>query len=161
MATLRSYGILDTPPEPRFDDIARLAAVICGAPVAVVSFADAERHWYKARVGLGIEEVAWSHSSCSYVVENDLDELVVRDLAADPRFGHHGGALGAPVCRFYAGVAMRAPSGVMIGTVCIADVAARVGGLTPAQLGALHALARHAMALVWARTMIVDPAAAL
>jgi len=154
IAALRAYGVLDTPPEPRFDDIARLAGVLCQAAQAVVSFADAKRHWYKAHIGVGIEEVAWNDAICSYMVENDLDELVVDNLAADERFRHKGVVMHAPFCRFYAGVAMRTPSGQMIGTVCVGDRVPRRGGLTPAQLDGLHALARHAMALVWARTMI-------
>lgn len=156
VAKLQAYGILDTPPEPRFDDIARLAAFICHASLAVVSFADADRHWYKSRVGVEVDEVAWNDAICSYVVENDLDELVVVDLAEDARFRTRGVVTASPFCRFYAAVALRAPSGEMIGTVCVGDVVPRAAGLTPAQRDGLHALSRHAMALVWARTMILD-----
>ena len=49
---LRRYEILDTPPEPAFDDLTSLAAYVCGAPIALVSLADEDRLWFKSRVGL-------------------------------------------------------------------------------------------------------------
>jgi len=52
LATLDRYGILDSEPEQAFDDIARLAAVVCGTAAAQINFIDAERQWTKASVGL-------------------------------------------------------------------------------------------------------------
>jgi hypothetical protein len=52
LAALRQYGILDTAPEKAFDDLVRLASYICGTPIALVSLIDAERQWFKARVGV-------------------------------------------------------------------------------------------------------------
>ena len=53
LAALDGYDILDTPPETGFDDVVELAASLCGTPVALVSFVDADRQWFKARVGFG------------------------------------------------------------------------------------------------------------
>jgi len=47
-------GVLDTEPEPAFDDVCRLAAQLCGVPIALVSLVDAECQWFKARVGLAV-----------------------------------------------------------------------------------------------------------
>lgn len=48
LAALRSYGILDTPPEEAFDGIVRLATRLCLTPVGLVSFVAADRQWFKA-----------------------------------------------------------------------------------------------------------------
>ena len=52
LAALRVLNILDTPPEIAYDEIAELAAQICGCPVAYISFIDDDRRWLKAKFGL-------------------------------------------------------------------------------------------------------------
>ena len=68
MATLRQYRILDTPPEPTFDELARLAAYACDAPTAVITLVDAERQWFKARVNLEIPETAREIAFCAHTI---------------------------------------------------------------------------------------------
>jgi hypothetical protein len=46
--TLRGYGILDTRPEDRFDDLTRLAALICGTPISLISLVDQDWQWFPA-----------------------------------------------------------------------------------------------------------------
>ena len=58
LEALESYGILDTPSEPAFDDIAKLAALTCDAPIALVSLVGKERQWFKSELGIGIPEFA-------------------------------------------------------------------------------------------------------
>ena len=53
LATLERYGILDSEPEQAFDDLAKLAAVICDASAAQINFIDSERQWFKSAPGLG------------------------------------------------------------------------------------------------------------
>ncbi|MDB6137968.1 MAG: putative anti-sigma regulatory factor, serine/threonine protein kinase, partial [Verrucomicrobiaceae bacterium] len=52
LAALRHYKILDTPPEPCFDDIALLASTICETPIGILTLVDTDRQWFKAKVGL-------------------------------------------------------------------------------------------------------------
>ncbi len=47
---MRRYNILDTNGEQEFDDLARLATTICKAPIALISFVDTNRVWFKSRV---------------------------------------------------------------------------------------------------------------
>ena len=49
---LRQAYILDTPREAVFDDITRLAAQICGVPIAAISLVDENRQWFKSIRGL-------------------------------------------------------------------------------------------------------------
>ena len=68
LAALRAYGILDSEPEKAFDDIVRLLARICEAPIAVVNLIDAERQWFKAEVGLGVRETPLATSFCAHAL---------------------------------------------------------------------------------------------
>ena len=52
IAALEAYDILDTPPEETFEDLVRLAALICDAPIAQINFIDGTRLWTKASVGV-------------------------------------------------------------------------------------------------------------
>ena len=51
LRALDAYGILDTPPEPGFDDIVVLARNACAVPVALVGLVTGDRQWFKERVG--------------------------------------------------------------------------------------------------------------
>ena len=84
LAALRSYRVLDTLPEPGFDDIVGIASLICEAPVALVSLVDQDRQWFKARVGIGFEETPLSQSVCFHALR-EPDLLVIPDLTQDAR----------------------------------------------------------------------------
>ena len=52
LAALRELGVLDTPPEERFDRVTRLARRLFSVPIALVSLVDSERQWFKSIQGL-------------------------------------------------------------------------------------------------------------
>ena len=66
LATLRSYAILDTPPEEAFDCITRLAATILDVPMALIGLTDERRHWFKARLGLMVTEAPREEAFCAH-----------------------------------------------------------------------------------------------
>ncbi|GAA0256781.1 GAF domain-containing sensor histidine kinase [Cryptosporangium japonicum] len=149
LAVLRGHQILDTAAEPEFDDIAMLAAEICGTPVAMVSLVDSDRQWFKARVGVDAPETCRDAAFCAHALEQP-DVLEVPDAAADPRFADNPLVVGEPFIRFYAGAPLRVENGVSLGTVCVIDHRPR--SLTPPQRRALRALARHAAAEIELRS---------
>lgn len=146
LRTLRSLGVLDTPAEPVFDRIARLASSLCGTPIALVSLIDDDRQWFKANLGLdGVSETPRAIAFCSKAIQGD-SVFVVEDAQADPRFAANPLVLGDPHVRFYAGAPIVMPDGGAIGTVCVIDRDARQ--LTEQQrmlLSELSALARDAL----------------
>jgi PAS domain S-box-containing protein len=145
LAALRSYDILDTTPEQIYDDLVRVAAHLLDMPIALVSLVDAERQWFKARVGLGAAETSREVSFCGHVVVQRRP-LVVPDALADPRFHDNPLVTGPPHVRFYAGAPLQSPEGHLLGTLCVIDHEPR--SMNPTKLELLEALARQAVSLL-------------
>ncbi|UMY16553.1 PAS domain-containing protein [Methylobacterium organophilum] len=144
LAALDGYDILDTPPEPDFDDIVLIASRLCVAPTALISFVAEDRQWFKARVGFEPCETPLAQSVCAHALEQS-GILVIPDLAADPRTRANTLVTGPPHLRFYAGAPLVTPEGYGLGSLCILDTHPRPGGLSPAQMTGLEALARQVM----------------
>ncbi|MBW4448255.1 MAG: PAS domain S-box protein [Spirirestis rafaelensis WJT71-NPBG6] len=136
---LRQYQILDTPPEEVFDDLAFLAAQICGTAIAVINLIDSNRHWFKAKVGLDVQQMPREIGFCPFCIEKG-HALIIPDTLADERYASDPVVTSEPYVRFYAGVPLITPSGEAIGTVCIVDQKPRQ--ITLEQLEALKALSR-------------------
>jgi len=140
LEALRQYQILDTPPEEAFDDLAFLAAQICNTPIALINLIDANRQWFKAKVGLDVQEMPRDTGFGSICIENG-EVLIIPDTLADERFATNPIVTYGGLCvRFYAGVPLLAPGGEAIGTLCIGDRVPRQ--ISPKQVEALQAFSR-------------------
>ena len=142
LAALGRYHVLDTEAEPPFDDIVRIAAQICGVPMALISLVDERRQWFKAAFGLGVSETPREIAFCAHAIQQQ-DVMLVEDAARDPRFADNPLVTGDPNLRFYAGAPLYTPDGYAIGTLCVLDSAPRV--LSENQREALQALGRQVM----------------
>ncbi len=120
VVALRALSLLDTPSEERFDRITRIAQHLLDVPIAMVSLVDADRQWAKSRMGSIPQETARDLSFCSHAI--DAGQLFcVPDAAADPRFAKNPAVVGGERIRFYAGWPFAAPSGHLVGTLCVMD----------------------------------------
>lgn len=138
---LARYG-LSPEPEKDFDDIAAMAAEICAVPVALVSIVEADRQFFKARIGLEVCETAREISFCQFALRDD-GPFIVPDARLDPRFADNPLVTGEPFIRFYAGFPLVTSSGHALGTLCVIDRKPRA--LDPQQVRMLRILARQAM----------------
>ena len=136
---LHSLGILDTPPEPEFDDIVQLAAMICGSPVSIMQLVDKHRQWSKAVFGTSPQETPRDISFCHYAIQQ-TDVMMVEDATQDPRFQKSPLVVQAG-WRFYAGTPVKSPDGHAVGTLCVLDRTPR--SLTTEQRSALKVLANQ------------------
>jgi two-component sensor histidine kinase/PAS domain-containing protein len=144
---LEAYDILNTPPEPEFDDIVLIASEVCATPVSLVSLVEADRQWFKARVGFEACETPIEQSVCAHSLASP-DLLIIPDLRLDPRTAHNTLVTEPPHIRFYAGAPLLGPDGVAIGTLCVIDTEPRPEGLNPSQQKVLTALSRQVIALL-------------
>jgi hypothetical protein len=125
---LRGLKLLDTPAEENFDRITQRLTRLFRVPIALLTLIDKDRQWFKAQTGLPSDladarSTSRDISLCGHVVAKD-DILIVRDLARDPRFANNP-FLKEQGFRFYAGVPLRGPNGLPIGSLCILDIKPR------------------------------------
>jgi len=137
LAELRRYRILDTPPEPVFDDLVRLAAQICGTPTAVVSLVDKHRSWFKAVIGGNVPEKPRQETFCPHCIV-ERSAVIVPDALEDARFCQLACVTGAPYIRFYAGYPLETRRGLVLGALCVMDQTPRT--MTPEQDAAMRTL---------------------
>jgi diguanylate cyclase (GGDEF)-like protein/PAS domain S-box-containing protein len=146
LAALKSYNVLDTPPEDVFDDIVKVASTALSAPIALLTLVDADRQWFKAKTGVDIGETDRSISFCAHTVSLNTF-FSIPDLTADQRFRNNPFVVNDPNLRFYAGCPITTPEGYSIGAVCVLDtrprsvetseieLLTRLSGLAMTQLG--------------------------
>lgn len=125
LAALAETGLLDSPREKLFDDIAKFASKMCRTPIGLVTFVAEHRQWFKAVVGLGVSETERCHSFCAHALDRE-EPLVICDTRLDPRTSMNPLVRGAlpgvisPILS-YAGAPIVLEPGIVLGTVCVAD----------------------------------------
>lgn len=154
LLALRATNILDSPAEEAFDRLTRLAAGVFRAPIALISLVDADRQWFKSRLGLDVSQTDRRVSFCAHALGQPAP-LVVPDTLADPRFRDNALVTGEPHIRFYAGAQLRTEEGLDLGTFCVID---REPRLMPSsqELTLLQDLAATTTLLIEQRKMVLD-----
>ncbi|NJL07800.1 MAG: EAL domain-containing protein [Methylacidiphilales bacterium] len=138
LAALYRYDILDTPPEEKFERFPALVTRLLDVPSAVISFVDANRQWFKARINVSDQETSRDIAFCAHAILGD-DVMVVEDASQDPRFHDNPLVTRDGGTRFYAGAPICTPDNFPIGVLCAIDNSSR--RLTPAQKATLRDLA--------------------
>ena len=146
---LDTYRVVDTVPEQAYDDITRLASLICDTPIALVSLIDRDRQWFKSRVGMPSPETSRDIAFCDHVIRQPDRLMEIQDATKDTRFAGNPLVTGDDHIRFYAGMPLVTPGGAPIGTVCVLDRTPRE--LSAEQREGLASLARLTMNLMEAR----------
>ncbi len=129
LAALRDTGLLDSPPEPNFDRLTRLASRLLHVPISLVSLVDADRQFFKSHFGLPAawsqtRETPLSRSFCRHVVI-DGKTLAVEDTRLDPVSRTNGAVVDLNVIA-YLGVPLTSPEGEVLGAFCAIDGKPRV-----------------------------------
>lgn len=140
MSLLKACNILYTPDEEAFDEVARLAAELCGTEIALITLVDSDRQWFKAKVGVEQTGTARDLSFCGHCIHHRTP-FVVEDTLLDARFADNPLVVGDPHVRFYVGVPFLLDSGSSVGALSVADRSPRT--ITKRQLESLESLARQ------------------
>jgi PAS domain S-box-containing protein len=151
LATLKSYHILDTSPEPPFDDLTLLATQICQTPIAQISFIDEKRQWFKSQIGLNLNEVARDDAFVAQILNSDKI-IAVPDVRLDLRFADDPLVTGDANIVFYASVPIITQNNYVLGTLNVCDFVAKE--LSHEQKQALQALGRQVLSMLELRKSI-------
>ena len=146
LRALDATRVLDSLPDPLYDDCAKLASMLCATPIALVSLIDRDRQWFKAREGLDATQTPRDQAFCDHAIRTPGSLMEVPDATLDPRFADNPLVTGEPHIRFYAGMPLVTADGHALGTLCVIDHTPRQ--LDSAQREALARLARLVAALL-------------
>ena len=121
LTRLKALQILDTPAQKSFDNVAAIAAQMFNVPIALVSFVDSDRVWFKANVGMeDTTEVSRGVSLCSLVILNE-DITVFKNAPTEPCLLANPLVAGEFGLQFYAGAPIKTPDGYTVGSICVVD----------------------------------------
>ena len=121
---LHATGLLDSDISPSFDRLARLAASVLHAPVALVSLVDEDRQFFKSCLGLpepwaSRRGAPLTHSFCQHAVAS-REPLLVSD-AREHEVLHENLAIRDMGVVAYAGIPLIDSDGHALGTLCVID----------------------------------------
>lgn len=154
LEALYQYKILDTEPEEMYDDIASLASAICDTPIALVSFTDRNRQWYKANIGFDAGETPRDIAFCPHALLSSEPVFVVPNALKDRRFARNPLVIDGQRIHFYAGAPLVTSEGLAIGTLCVMDTEPRE--LVQREREALRSLARQVVTHLEVRRTITN-----
>lgn len=120
LSALHEIGLLDSPQEAEFDEIVKFASMLCNTPISLISLVDSDRQWFKARIGLDVDETNRDVSFCSHAILQD-QLFEIRDTILDNRFADNPLVVDDPSIRFYAGMPLVTSGGDRLGTLCVID----------------------------------------
>jgi CheY-like chemotaxis protein len=146
--TLRRLRILEISDTSFLDDMVQLAALVCDVPIAVITFIDEERVWFKAKTGLDLDQVprAGSFDTCT-ILQSDI--TIIHDPLFDERFANNFFVTRLGI-KFYAGLPLVTSDFHRIGSVAVMDRVPHL--LTAEQIDSLQILARLIVAALETRT---------
>lgn len=146
---LDGQHLVDSLPEAAFQDIVTLAALICDAPIALVTLIDRDRQWFKASTGVDDTGTPRDQAFCNHAIAMPDRMMEVPDAHDDARFTGNRLVAGPMGIRYYAGMPLVSPRGAAFGTVCVLDRQPRF--MDEGQKAGLAALARLTTSLFEAR----------
>lgn len=147
VAELHSYKILDSAQDDIFDEFAKIASFICQTPIALISFIDNDKQWFKGKFGIEGEEVSAPRdiSFCAHTINSD-EVMVVENALEDEKFRDNPYVVDGMELRFYAGAPIISPDGFKIGSLCIVDRKAKK--ISEIQKEMLKSLSKQVMSYV-------------
>lgn len=143
---LQSYHILDTLPEEEYNEITKLAAIICNTPISQITLIDKKRQFIKSSFGMEIGESDRDIAFCSHSILNPAEVMIVTDSRNDERFHDNPFVIDEPKIIFYAGMPLVTSDGHALGALCVIDHIPRQ--LSDKQLEALNYLSKQTIKLL-------------
>lgn len=139
--TIERYGIADLPHDPTLDDVARLAAQLCGASVAGVALLQDDMALHLGRYGFDLRATPAADLPLQTTVDGETIHQIPF-LRLEQEYTPFGVVLGGRAYRSYAGAPLQTPEGVTIGALFVLSAVTRE--LSHDQMASLEALSHLA-----------------
>lgn len=120
LASLAEYGLCAGDGQAEVGPLLQLASRVFDVPTVLLSLVEEHRQIFAARIGLDVCETDRSVSFCAHALRG-TDVFFIPDATLDARFCNNPLVTGAPNIRFYAGQPLVAPTGFVLGTLCLID----------------------------------------
>jgi len=133
-------------PEESYNDLTRIASIICNTPIALVTLVDEKRQFFKSKHGLAAIETSRDIAFCAHAINRPSELMVVKDARLDTRFSDNPLVTGDLNLVFYAGMPLVTNDGFALGTLCVIDHQPKE--LTQDQQSALKSLANQVVQLL-------------
>lgn len=141
LQTLEKLQLFQSGPEENYDNITKLASMITGTPVSLVTLIGEKIQTFKSKIGTELTQAPREISHCTHAILNPEDLMEVPDTREDERFSDNPYTTGTPEILFYAGMPLKAYNGDVLGTLCVLDVKPKI--LNQEQKDAIKALAKQ------------------
>ncbi|RZK79824.1 MAG: PAS domain S-box protein [Pedobacter sp.] len=150
---LHQYDILDTPEEVEFNNIVKLAALVCNMPNAMFSLVDEDRLYIKSMVGGSAHNHPRETSFSHYTIQSE-GLMEIKDTLLDERFANHRSVIESPFVRYYAGAPLIDDNGFKLGVIGVFDT--KPGSLTDEQKEGLKILGKEIITHLSLRKKKID-----
>jgi PAS domain S-box-containing protein len=138
--------IFDRNPDPAFEELVRLAAVLSGADYAYLGWMDETRLRFKCTYGFLARDQDRATTACQWVLQQGAP-LLIKDSTTDARFPPDGILVeNALPCKSYLGVPLVGPGNRLIGTLAV--LAIEPQRFSPEHINLINILARQAVTRV-------------
>ena len=126
--------------EQELNEIAQLAANICGTPIALITLLDEDTQYFKIAIGTKESKTTREDAFCNYVINQDK-VIVVPDTAHDTRFANNPLRKSEINIQFYAGAPLITHDGLKLGSLCV--IGHKPGNLSEQQIMMLATLSKQ------------------
>ncbi|MFI8378195.1 PAS domain S-box protein [Leeuwenhoekiella sp. NPDC079379] len=121
LKSVNSYLFVEDARKEDFDQIAKVASILSGAPSVLISFMEEHRHNFISNYGIDLKEVPREEAFCEFLLKNCNQPLIVENTNIDPRFSKNKYVTGYPHIKFYAGFPIINEENFILGTLCVID----------------------------------------
>ncbi len=146
LEALKSLNILDSKPQKEFDEITSLAAHLCDTDVALISFVDNNRQWFKSKYGMDTCETPRELSFCAHAILEPEKPFIINDAREDERFHDNPLTSTEKLVVFYTGIPLVDKDGFALGTLCVIHSEPKT--LSEKQIASLKALSNQVIILL-------------
>jgi diguanylate cyclase (GGDEF)-like protein len=120
LKALHESKLLDSPSSNALHTLLALAKRLFDVKIVAISLVDENRQWFKAQIGLDVQETSREISFCTHTI-NQEKPLIVNDATKNTLFADNPLVTGSPFIRFYSGISLSSSVGYKLGSFCLID----------------------------------------